>query len=157
MQFTHTLLVLSMLVTETFCQSSGDRRSSYIEQYKSAVESYISERWFQCASQIQHAVNDRKLYCEHLANCGRRCRPDGFYDDGLDDSTYVLLATEFSRCLEKCRCEKYGEQMVPELQENFTEIETAFKKRDPYDYLQMCAFKVSSSTQPFIIRTYNYL
>ena len=123
-------------------QSSG---STYDQLYRSGVEAYGGERWFECASLMALALEDRKSYREGVARCRSQCRAAGSIGslsptDVESVEFYLGVGASHSQCIEECKRTKFAGR--PERAED-TVVEDAFRRLMPYDYLQMCAYKVN--------------
>ena len=139
--------VLWMLFVSFMCANfpiqSQNVYISYDQLYQSAVVAYDQQHWFECSSLMSRAISARHTYRDNLIECRSQCAllhpfldiaPGNFLDP-----LYVYRASQRSKCIEECKRSKFGGQ--PDVPFN-AELEEAFDDLVPYDYLQICAYKV---------------
>jgi len=116
---------------------------SYDQLYESGLSAHDQQLWFECSSLMHRAVNARRAYWDSVVECRSQCSSlHPFVDiapENLLDPLYVYRASQRSKCIEDCKRSKFGGQ--PDVSYN-AELEEAFDKLVPYDYLQICAYKV---------------
>jgi hypothetical protein len=120
-------------------------QSTYDKLYKSAVQAYNQERWYECASLMNMALEERKTYLRGAVQCRKQCRLsvpiDEIMSKTIEDSmAYLELGSSYSECVGACKQSEF-KKLVDIVEDQ--DIEDAFKQLLPYDYLQMCAFKVA--------------
>ena len=110
--------------------------------YKAGVEAYGSQRWFECTNYFRAGIEDFKFYYQNVADCRQRCKNEFSSDTGSGAIPEILFfdtVLERSHCIEKCKQKRFGnrpEVNVPE------DVYLDFVNLMPYNYLQMCAYKV---------------
>ena len=111
------------------CSATDMQKSfaSYHGLYKQGVAAYLEEMWPQCAVEMESALHEYKEIREAIGLCIRKC-----YKSGSDRN-------EFKSCLHECIDLKYeASDVVKDGINSFEE----FQDYKPYDYLQICAYKV---------------
>lgn len=110
------------------------------ELYLSGIEAYNQERWFQCKTDLQQAIKEYRSLQEDLTLCRVTCHKlKGWAAQASVHPELAFTETALSRsdCLRRCR-ESHLKGLVAS-----PEVLESFANRMPYDYLQICAFKVS--------------
>lgn len=137
--------VLSLLLVGI----DGTRGATYHSLYGDAVKAYNQQRWFECYTWLAKALHDHRNYQYEAAQCWFHCQTGAGGAAALIeiDTTnflqpqYLDVATAKSECFRKCRDEKFpGREEAPVHEVAATDQD--FENRTPYDYLQICAFKV---------------
>jgi len=117
----------------------------YDQLYASGIMAYDQQHWFECSSMMNRAISARRAYWDNVVECRSQCALlHPFLDitpEKLLDPLYVYRASQRSKCIEDCRRTKFGGQ--PDVPFD-AEREEAFNRLVPYDYLQLCAYKVKS-------------
>ncbi len=117
--------------------------AAFDELYTDAVDYYTNESWAEAIRLFQLALADYRHETEVKSNCLLRCREkadksdvlrNGLYDGG---SLMLYYAIRVRRCCDLCQ-ENFLGRRSPVAQF----IRDAFEKREPYNYLQFCFFKV---------------
>ena len=145
--FRSTLLIA--LISLWSCAALPEEPSvTYDMLYSAAVESYSVERWYECTQFLQRALDDYKFYHDTLTDCRLKCKR-GHPMVALESQEFELdffnAALKRSDCLRRCKEEK-----LPDRPEGIAEdVEREFEEHKPYDYLQICAFKVSTHSKQF--------
>lgn len=111
--------------------------------YVAGKEAYENEEWFVCANHMDRAIRDYNDFVESLARCRRGCRVKYTGIELAPDESLELaffdMTVKRANCIARCRREK----VKGPSQDVFTdEVSTAFESLKPYDYLQICAYKV---------------
>ena len=114
--------------------------ASYDKLFNAGVQAYHKERWFECYEHISEALEVYNEATRSYASCRENCQRT-FVAVNVEASielNFLKLALAKSRCLRKCQLEKTGEAQnkVP------SSVKADFEMLQPYDYLQICAFKV---------------
>ena len=119
-----------------------DPSVTYDMLYSAGVESYNSERWYECSAFMQRALDDYKFYHDTLTDCRLGCKqinPVANQPMSSIELEFFHASLKRSDCLRRCK-----EMKLPDRPEGVTEeINTEFEELKPYDYMQICAFKVS--------------
>jgi len=118
---------------------------AYDQLYESGINAYNQQLWYECSSLMSRAISARRAYMDNVVECRSQCSAlHPFLDiapENLLDPLYVYRASQRSKCIEDCKRLKFGGQ--PDVPFD-AEREEAFDKLEPYDYLQMCAYKVKN-------------
>lgn len=132
---------LSLLVY--FCSATkADPTNSYDILYHQAVEAYLDENWDECVSRMNEAIEDYHFYRDAVVGCRLECLKESFekplVSPHLEDMKLWEKMIKKTLCLLKCK---------KALLKNRAEITDKtviheFESLRPYDYLQLCYFKV---------------
>ena len=116
---------------------------TYDMLYESGIKSYTHERWSECVAYMQSALDDYKFYHDNLATCRINCQniPSIKADNPQSvDIAFFKYALQNSDCIRRCkqrvfngRPESVGKKVIDD-----------FAKLKPYNYLQICAYKVNN-------------
>ncbi len=137
---------LAILCAKYVQSLPNDPTVTYDMLYNSGVEAYLQERWYECASFMKRALEDYKFYTENLADCRQKCKHKSNYETetpAFAELQFFDNAVKRSDCIRRCKQKRFGER--PE-SDATTEIKVEFEGLKPYDYLQICAYKVSLNT-----------
>ena len=118
----------------------------YQTLYVSGVEAYMKQRWKECVTLVSKAITDHRSYRDQLNTCRYSCKNAGHLkvdETNFLENIYLDAAQKQSVCIKNCT-EKVFPNRRPyrDLSSKLREVELHFQNLDPYDYLQMCAFKV---------------
>ena len=136
------LLFCALLVENIVDSLPDDPHLTYDRLYNAAIEAYLNERWFECATHMKRALQDYKYYTENLSDCRQLCKHHNNFDVKsavFAEMHYFDNAIRRSDCIRRCKKKRFGER--PET-EAVIEVKLEFDNLKPYDYLQICAFKV---------------
>jgi len=115
----------------------------YDQLYASGIIAYDQQHWFECSSLMNRAISARRAYWDGVVECRSECAVlhsfVGIAAENLLDPLYVYRASQRSKCIDDCKRLKFGGQADVPFN---AELEDAFNSLMPYDYLQMCAYKV---------------
>ena len=144
MGFTAFLAVLFAFQVTMVATVPEDPLITYDMLYTSGVEAYNSQRWYECGSFLLRALEDYKQYREELVTCRLKCRAESKTNINSThhlDLAFFDLSLRRSNCLRRCKKAAFG----PRPEVTSEKIESDFENLEPYNYLQLCAYKVSSS------------
>ncbi|CAL1266602.1 unnamed protein product [Larinioides sclopetarius] len=138
-------IIFIFLVSLSTCDeiSLGNSKINYEKLYKVGVDAYLENRWRDCASLIEKSIDDYFYYNTVIIRCRRKCLnsdSDLFFNE--TDSSFDLwhlqtIVTERALCLMKCH-----NLYFPNRPKASKETDELFEKKVPYNYLQLCYFKI---------------
>ena len=140
--FCKTVFLITLVTScqRTTAQEEGPL-STYDIFYSAGVEAYSQERWFECMSFMQKALADYKEYTDTLVECRLQCNSDNVIAENsgtLVELSFLESAIKKSDCLRRCK-----ELRLKNRPESIDEsVKADFDSLKPYDYLQICAYKV---------------
>jgi len=136
------LIFVSFICTQ-FPSQSQNVYIGYDQLYRSAIIAYEQEHWFECSSLMNRAIKARRAYWDNVIECRSECSVVhpllDIAPENVLDPIYVYRASQRSKCIEDCKSSKFGGQLETTYND---ELENAFNSLVPYDYLQICAYKV---------------
>ena len=144
------VLVVFMLLS-CYATRAAKQGRTYKQFYKEAVDSYLTERWYECASLMQKAVQDYKTFTNKFAECDADCGETvtRAVDQPKSAIDFYDITIRKAGCTRKCL-----QKHFPNLKLERDEVDEAFDTLLPYDYWQMCAYKVgglSGKVHQFIL------
>ena len=118
---------------------------TYDVLYRAGTEAYFQERWFECVANILRSLEDYVWYRNNLINCRLKCNKGSkesinSTDFSLIDLNFFEMALKNSNCMRRCKKRVFGDR--PESVSK--EVRKEFASKKPYDFLQICSFKVST-------------
>lgn len=138
------LLVVCFLSVLVYFGSAtkADPANSYDILYNQAVEAYLNENWEECVTQMNEAIEDYHFYWDAVVGCRLDCHKESFdnrlVSPQLEDMRLWEKMIKQTLCLLKCKkgvLKNRAEIVDKKVQEQFQTLL-------PYDYLQLCYFKV---------------
>ena len=121
---------------------------TYDTLYAKGIESYTQQKWQDCSIYMSKALADFQYYNLNVAECRLRCNTLQYSTSDLKHSTdheykntdlaFFQTFLKRSDCLRNCKELRFKGR--PE--EERPDIRQAFEEFNPYDYLQICAYKV---------------
>lgn len=135
------LCVFSLIVY--FCSAtSADPTKSYDILYNEAIEAYLDENWDQCVARMNEAIEDFHFYKDAVVGCRIECMRARSEKDlispQLEDMKLWERMIKQTLCILKCKkriLRDRAEIVDKTVMESFDILK-------PYDYLQLCYFKV---------------
>jgi len=131
---------------------------AYDQLYTSGIVAYDQQHWYECSSLMNRAIVARRAYWDGIVDCRLQCAVlHPFRDiapENLLDPLYVYRASQRSKCIEDCRRSTFGGQ--PDVPFS-AELENDFDSLLPYDYLQMCAYKVNINVKVGLTRHVDHI
>lgn len=123
--------------------SSIFSKVTYEILYKAGVDAYLENRWEDCVGLIEKSIEDYIYFRTVSVQCRKRC--DGneleniFTSDPDNSDVWHLqnVVTNKALCLMKCQ-----NLYFPNRPKTSKETDEEFEKKAPYNYLQLCYFKV---------------
>lgn len=141
--------VLASVLSLLLVGIDGAKGTTYHSLYRDVVNAYNQQRWFECYTWLAKALQDHRNYRYEAAQCWIRCQTGAGGAASLIEidannflqPQYLDVATAKSECFRRCRDEKFPGREDPPAHE-IAATDQDFENRIPYDYLQICAFKV---------------
>ncbi|XP_068096660.1 prolyl 3-hydroxylase 1 isoform X2 [Hyperolius riggenbachi] len=131
----------------TFCSGAlGSRLEPYDFLYDSGVEAYHRYDWPSVILHMEKALLNRELLRRYRVSCNQRCGASGDFSQQppgwgpVQDLSFFQTVLERAGCIRQCEQEKIGAPSS-----NYVigeELELEFRKRSPYNYLQVAYFKI---------------
>ena len=142
----HCFLITSVLVVlvnhSSITATSADPSQSYDILYSQAVEAYLDEDWSVCVAKMNEAIEDWHFYQDAVVGCRLKCQRDSVgqpvVSPQLEDMKLWERLIKQTLCILKCKkglLKNRAEIVAKNVVQDFD----SFK---PYDYLQLCYFKV---------------
>ena len=127
-----------------FCSATkADPATSYDILYNQAVEAYLDESWDVCITRMNEAIEDYHFYKDAVVGCRLECLKESFekplVSPQLEDMKLWEKMIKKTLCLLKCKksiLKDRAEIIDHKVREDFETLR-------PYDYLQLCYYKVS--------------
>ncbi|XP_074524029.1 prolyl 3-hydroxylase 1 [Halichoeres trimaculatus] len=150
-------LVLIYLITP-LCISDTSPSSHYVLEpydflFDTAVDAYNRGDWLSVILNMEKALRNKAMVREVKAQCRLSCANQTAFGDRLaglgvpipgagsvDDLGFFQKILKRADCVNSCETEKLGS---PSFHEVTKEVELEFKKRTPYNYLQVAYFKIN--------------
>lgn len=120
--------------------------------FDSAVEAYYKGDWLSVILNMEKALKNKAAVRDVRAQCRLSCANQTAFSDTLaglgvpipgtgsvEDLGFFQKILKRADCVNSCETEKLGSQSLHKVSE---EVELEFKKRSPYNYLQVAYFKV---------------
>lgn len=137
--------------------SSGTPLEPYDFLFDTAVEAYYRGDWLSVILNMEKALRNKATVRKVKADCRLSCANQTAYGEPLaglgvpvpgvgsvEDLGFFQKVIKRADCVNSCETEKLGS---PTLHLVSQEVELEFKKRTPYNYLQVAYFKVEPSEQ----------
>lgn len=142
-KYSRFLEILCILVVCNYSTAtSADPSRSYDILYNKAVEAYLDENWEQCIASMNEAIEDYHFYNDAQIGCRLSCKkPSGEKEvtpQHVEDLRYWETMIKQTLCILKCK--KKVLQGRAEIISRT--VSQDFESYKPYDYLQLCYFKV---------------
>lgn len=125
---------------------TGSEKSflAYDFLYNEGVSLYLQEDWEGCVMNLELALKGWHWWNDNTASCRRNCTREAGGKELLsthlnEDDRYFERILYNTLCLVKCKNDVFGAQRDRVVENSVTED---FKARKPYDYLQLCYYKL---------------
>lgn len=154
--------LLLMCIIMPLCASDSDLSNNlvlepYDKLFDTAVEAYYRGDWLSVILNMEKALRNKATVRNVKAQCRLSCANQSAFGDPLaglgvpipgagsvDDLGFFQKVLKRADCVSSCEAEKLGS---PNMHLVGADVELEFKKRTPYNYLQVAYFKVSNSVQ----------
>lgn len=126
--------------------------------FDSAVEAYYKGDWLSVILNMEKALRNKATVRTVKTQCRLSCANQTAFGDqlagsadpvpgsgSLADLGFFQKILKRADCVKTCESEKLGS---PTLHEVTEDVELEFRKRSPYNYLQVAYFKVNRQLQP---------
>ncbi|GLD61362.1 prolyl 3-hydroxylase 1 [Lates japonicus] len=156
MELRYTLLFLCLTLPS--CTSDNDLSSHLVLEpydylFDTAVEAYYKGDWLSVILNMEKALRNKATVRNVKAQCRLSCANQTAFGDPLaglgvpipgagsvDDLGFFQKILKRADCVKSCETEKLGSPTLHQVSE---EVELEFKKRTPYNYLQVAYFKIN--------------
>ncbi|GIY03349.1 prolyl 3-hydroxylase 1 [Caerostris extrusa] len=140
-----SLITFTFALTFSACDeiSLGNSKINFEKLYKAGVEAYLENRWRDCVQLIEKSIDDYIYYNTIIIQCRKICQENEikYFSNETDLPSNLwhlqVLVTERALCLMKCQ-----NLYFPNRPRTSKEVDEQFEKKVPYNYLQLCHFKV---------------
>ncbi|CAL1607651.1 unnamed protein product [Knipowitschia caucasica] len=149
-------VLLSCLLSRSLCSDTAPDRT-FLEPhdflFDTAVEAYSRGDWLSVILNMEKALLSRSALRRVKADCRERCANQTAFGEPLaglgvpipgvgsvDDLGFFQKILKRADCVNSCESEKLG---PPTLHLSSAETELEFRKRTPYNYLQVAYFKIN--------------
>ena len=136
--FTACLLALCL------CSVVSQHTVTFDALYVAGKEAYEHEEWFVCANHMDRAIRGYNDFVESLTRCRRGCREKhtavGLASGESLELAFFDMTLKRANCIARCRREKVKGPSKDLFSTD--DVAAAFESLKPYDYLQICAYKV---------------
>ncbi|XP_028261975.1 prolyl 3-hydroxylase 1 isoform X2 [Parambassis ranga] len=154
MELRHAIIFLCLIVP--LCTSDSNL-STPLEPYDflfdTAVEAYYKGDWLSVILNMEKALRNKAMVRNVKVECRIRCANQSAFGEPLtglgvpipgagsvEDLGFFQKILKRADCVNSCETEKLGSQTLHQVSE---EVELEFKKRTPYNYLQVAYFKIN--------------
>lgn len=145
-----------------WCSVCASTSSSVLEPYDflfdTAVDAYSKGDWLSVILNMEKALKNKATIRSVKVQCRLSCANDTAFGEPLSDlgvpipgagtledlGFFQKILTR-ADCVNSCETEKLGS---PNLHKVSEDVELEFKKRSPYNYLQVAYFKVGDQETP---------
>lgn len=147
------LLVLSVSDLGSCETELGGVLEPYDLLFDNAVEAYNKQEWLSVILNMERALRNKGTVRKVKAQCRLSCANLTSFQNTEPDSPVPLPGAgpiqdlgffqrvlKRAECVNRCEAEKLGPPSVHKISD---EVEVEFKKRTPYNYLQVAYFKVN--------------
>uniref|UniRef100_A0A7N8Y7V6 procollagen-proline 3-dioxygenase n=1 Tax=Mastacembelus armatus TaxID=205130 RepID=A0A7N8Y7V6_9TELE len=153
----HFLCLTLPLCTSDNNLSSHSLLEPYDFLFDTAVEAYSKGDWFSVILNMEKALRNEATVRSVKARCRVSCANQTAFGEPLgglgvpipgagsvEDLGFFQKILKRAECVKSCETEKLGPLTVHQVSE---EVELEFKKRTPYNYLQVAYFKINKLNQ----------
>ncbi|KAG7467859.1 prolyl 3-hydroxylase 1 [Solea senegalensis] len=156
MELHFALVYLSLLLP--LCTSGNIQNDHYVLEpfdflFDTAVEAYYKGDWLSVILNMEKALRNKATVRNVKAHCRISCANHSAFGDPLaglgvpvpgagsvDDLGFFQKILKRADCVNSCETEKLGSPTMHKVTED---VELEFKKRSPYNYLQVAYFKIN--------------
>lgn len=118
---------------------------TFVDLYEEGVQAYLANDWEECADKLERSVNGYHDYYNVITSCRIECeykrqRIRPLYDFDINNLQFFESIVRKTLCLEQCK-----QNLLPNMPKFFflnKFMKDTFAERKPYEYLQLCYFRV---------------
>ncbi|XP_060714495.1 prolyl 3-hydroxylase 1 [Tachysurus vachellii] len=141
-----------LLVLSVSCETDlGGILEPYDLLFDNAVEAYYKQDWLSVILNMERALRNKDTVRKVKAECRLSCANITSFQHTSDpvplpgagpvqDLGFFQLVLQRAECVNRCEAEKLGPSSLHKIS---AEMELEFKKRTPYNYLQVAYFKIN--------------
>ncbi|KAG1703681.1 Prolyl 3-hydroxylase 1 [Nymphon striatum] len=147
--FTRRVIVLLSLIS--IITIGAEANNHFHTVYKLGVDAYLEERWSDCIAYLQNSVDmyfemeQKNVKCRESCKNTSPVKSNFTYSDYYDNLDFYYNVVEEAFCIVKCKYDKMSG--FPEPADIPANVNDEFQSRLPYDYLQICYFKLGDNQQ----------
>lgn len=141
--FYHILISIGLLLiahNQIHQTEAAEAKSeaTYSQLFQAGVEAYRQEKWLSCISYFSQSMDDFKLYRKKITSCRRTChaveKEGDFITNKTDIENFFFETTlKHTLCLLRCK----NTQLHDRATAYVPDVDDAFERLIPYDYLQV--------------------
>ena len=128
---------------------------TFIDTFDDGLTAYLDHSWPKCIEEIEQSISDFHDYYKTVASCRIKCEYDQreitpMYSENVENLHFYESIIKKTLCLEQCK-----RILLPNVKDFFSMdswSKSMFRARMPYQYIQLCYYKV----QTFIISTHQH-
>lgn len=122
-------------------------RKPFTQLYDIGVSAYLENNWNDCIVHLELAMHEFKVYRQGTVNCRLHCAyqndlEEPFYQVSTDGLQFFDLMLKRTVCLSNCYKKTLKSQYLPPFFVSQYYFERFLSMR-PYEYLQLCYYRVS--------------
>ncbi|KAM4651289.1 prolyl 3-hydroxylase 1 [Discoglossus pictus] len=140
------VLLLSVLLLSLSAEPLSPPLEQYDLLFDTGVEAYYRGDWNSVILYMEKALRNRELLRRHRISCSLHCANLTGYQEPspawgpVQDLVFFKNVVERAECVRRCELERIGAPAYNYL--TGEELELEFRKRSPYNYLQVAYFRV---------------
>lgn len=126
------------------------KEKTFIDLYQDGVRSYLANDWDSCINDLENSLSGYRDYYQATASCRTECdyagqRTEPLFPGNVENLHVFEAMVRKTACMVKCK-----RLLLPTLVDYFFMdkwSQDIFRTRKPYEYLQLCYFKVKTKPQ----------
>ena len=135
--------ILIVFVVSSLVKNSKDKNEmetkNFEELYAIGTRSYLDNDWENCIKYLEKSIEKYKSYQKSMTSCKVKCSDSGkrlkpSFEEDIEDLHFYEKMLKTTLCLLKT-CDHLKIDIHKDILESFHE-------RTPYEYLQLCYYKV---------------
>lgn len=130
------------LLIGVVADTANDDETSCTTLYERGVQAYLEDRYEDCVTHLEAAIENYRKYTKKLQNCRILCKEaaedsEPLYGVDVEDLRFYEKTIRNTLCL--IECQKKSELLGFYLNAATSEV---FENRKPYEYLHICYYQV---------------
>ncbi|KAJ8975814.1 hypothetical protein NQ317_013745 [Molorchus minor] len=139
----HYITLVCLFLSTNIQGSQINETDNCVNLYEQGVEAYLENRYVDCVSYFEKALEKYGIYKKKLQSCRLKCKYDAelsepLYPVDIENLAFYEKAVKQTLCIIKCQDEH------PEIFDNFhmnPEAQQLFEEKKPYEYLHICYYQ----------------